>query len=101
MPNMATGEFKEQATNWSTVFRLAAVQPGIEAADRREFESPVSAAVSIGHAPELIGRVLGIIYRMIAGHLIRQTGHTQQSARTVAVTLIQRFGFKPRFPWVR
>lgn len=51
--------------------------------------------------PELIGRVLGIIYRMIAGHLIRQTGHTQQSARTVAVTLIQRFGFKLRFPWAR
>ena len=42
--------------------------------------------------PALIGRVLGIVYRVIAGHLIRQAGHTQQSARTGAVTLIQRFG---------
>ena len=42
--------------------------------------------------PALIGRVLGIVYRVIAGHLIRQAGFTQQSARTGAVTLIQRFG---------
>jgi hypothetical protein len=44
--------------------------------------------------PALIGRVLGIVYRVIAGHLIRQTGHTQQSARTGAVTLIQRRQWK-------
>jgi len=42
--------------------------------------------------PALIGRVLGIVYRVIAGHLIRQAGHTQQTGRTGAVTLIQRFG---------
>ena len=40
--------------------------------------------------PVLIARVLGIVYRVIAGHLIRQAGLTQQSARTGAVTLIQR-----------
>jgi hypothetical protein len=76
--------------------------------------------------PALIGRVLGIVYRVIAGHLIRQAGLTQQSARTGAVTLIQRFGSalnlnihfhmlfldgvyvvnpphgnRPRFQWVR
>src|SRR5690625_5633148 len=76
--------------------------------------------------PSLIGRVLGIVYRVIAGHLIRQAGFTQQSARTGAVTLIQRFGSalnlnihfhmlfvdgaylvtpphdnRPRFQWVR
>ncbi len=76
--------------------------------------------------PALIGRVLGIVYRVIAGHLIRQAGFTQQSARTGAVTLIQRFGSalnlnihfhmlfldgvyvvtpphgnRPRFQWVR
>src|SRR5699024_3243138 len=28
--------------------------------------------------PALIGRVLGIVYRVIAGHLIRQAGFTQQ-----------------------
>lgn len=37
-------------------------------------------------------RVLGIVFRLIAGHLIRQAGHTQQTARTGAVRLIQRFG---------
>ena len=42
--------------------------------------------------PTLISRVLGIIYRVIAAHLIKQAGYTQQSARTGAVTLIQRFG---------
>ena len=35
--------------------------------------------------PVLIARVLGIVYRVIAGHLIRQAGYTQQSARTGAV----------------
>ncbi|QKK01892.1 MAG: hypothetical protein HND55_03985 [Pseudomonadota bacterium] len=44
--------------------------------------------------PMLIGRVLGIVYRVIAGHLIRQAGLTQQSARTGAVTLIQRRQWK-------
>jgi len=42
--------------------------------------------------PSLIGRVLGIVCRVIAGHLIRQGGYTQQWARTAAITLIQRFG---------
>ncbi len=42
--------------------------------------------------PALIGQVLGIVYRAIAAHLIKQAGYTQQSARTGAVTLIQRFG---------
>lgn len=36
--------------------------------------------------------MLGILYRVIAAYLIRQAGHTQQSARAGAVTLIQRFG---------
>ena len=39
-----------------------------------------------------MGRVLGIVHRVIAGHLIREAGYTQQSARTGVVTLIQRFG---------
>lgn len=42
--------------------------------------------------PEIMGRVLGIVYRVIATHLIRQAGHTQTNARTGSVTLIQRFG---------
>jgi hypothetical protein len=42
--------------------------------------------------PALIGRMLGIVNRVIAAHLVRQAGYTQQTARTGAVTLIQRFG---------
>jgi hypothetical protein len=42
--------------------------------------------------PEIMGRVLGIVSRAIATHLIKKTGHTHTMARTGAVTLIQRFG---------
>jgi hypothetical protein len=39
-----------------------------------------------------MGQVLRIVYRTIATHLIKKAGHTHKSARTGAVTLIQRFG---------
>ncbi len=42
--------------------------------------------------PEIMGRVLGIVYRVITTHLVKKAGHTRKSARTGAVTLIQRFG---------
>jgi len=42
--------------------------------------------------PELMGEVLGIVYRAIASHLIKKVGLTQKTAKTGAVTLIQRFG---------
>jgi len=42
--------------------------------------------------PEVITQVLGVVYRAISGHLIRQAGLTRASAVTGAVTLIQRFG---------
>ena len=42
--------------------------------------------------PEIMGRVLGIVYRVIATHLVRKAGYTHNTARTGAVTLIQRFG---------
>jgi ribosomal protein S27E len=42
--------------------------------------------------PEIMGRALGIVYRVIAAHLIKRAGHTHTTARTGAVTLIQRFG---------
>lgn len=42
--------------------------------------------------PELMGKVLGIVYRAIASHLIKKAGLTQKTAKTGAVTLIQRFG---------
>ena len=42
--------------------------------------------------PEVMGQVLGIVYRCIATHLIRKAGFTRKTAQTGAVTLIQRFG---------
>jgi len=42
--------------------------------------------------PEIMGRVLGIVYRVIATHLVKKAGDTHTTARTGAVTLIQRFG---------
>ena len=42
--------------------------------------------------PEIMGQVLGIVYRVIATHLIKKAGFTKKTAQTGAVTLIQRFG---------
>ena len=42
--------------------------------------------------PAVMGKVLGIVYRAIATHLIRKAGYTKATARTGAVTLIQCFG---------
>jgi hypothetical protein len=42
--------------------------------------------------PELMGKVLGIVYHAIASHLIKKAGLTQKTTQTVSVTLIQRFG---------
>jgi hypothetical protein len=42
--------------------------------------------------PEIMVRVLGIVHRVIATHLVRKAGYTHDRARTGAVTHIQRFG---------
>ncbi len=42
--------------------------------------------------PAIMGQVLGIVYRVIATHLIKKAGFKKKMARTGAVTLIQRFG---------
>lgn len=42
--------------------------------------------------PKIMGRVLGIVHRVIATHLVKKAGYTHHTARTGAVTLIQRFG---------
>jgi hypothetical protein len=42
--------------------------------------------------PAIMGKALGIVYRVLATHLIRQAGYTHRTAKTGAVTLIQRFG---------
>lgn len=42
--------------------------------------------------PKVMSRVLAIVYRVIATHLVRKAGFTRNRAQTGAVTLIQRFG---------
>ncbi|MHC4092902.1 MAG: transposase [Planctomycetota bacterium] len=42
--------------------------------------------------PAVMGQVLGIVYRVIATHLIKKAGFPRTMAHTGAVTLIQRFG---------
>ena len=42
--------------------------------------------------PDLMGKVLGIVYRTLATHIIHKAGFTKATAHTGAVTLIQRFG---------
>jgi hypothetical protein len=42
--------------------------------------------------PDVMGKVLGIVYRTIATHLSRKAGYTKTSSQTGAVTLIQCFG---------
>jgi len=42
--------------------------------------------------PDVMGGVLGIVYRCIATHLCRKAGFSRQTAQAGAVTLIQRFG---------
>jgi len=42
--------------------------------------------------PKVMTRVLAIVYRTIATHLTHKAGFTKPSAKTGAVTLIQRFG---------
>jgi hypothetical protein len=42
--------------------------------------------------PHVMSKVLGIVYRAIATYLIKKAGYNKKTARTGAVTLIQRFG---------
>jgi len=39
-----------------------------------------------------MGKVLGIVYRIIATHLTKKAGFTKTTSQTGAITLIQRFG---------
>jgi len=42
--------------------------------------------------PVIMGKVLGLVYRAIASHLIKKAGFKHKTAQIGAVTLIQRFG---------
>jgi len=39
-----------------------------------------------------MGKVLGIVYRILATHITKKAGDNKQTAKTGAVTQIQRFG---------
>jgi hypothetical protein len=42
--------------------------------------------------PLITGQVLGIVYPVISMYLVKKAGYSQKTARTGAITLIQRFG---------
>lgn len=42
--------------------------------------------------PEIMGQVLGPVYRALSTYLISKAGFTRRDAQTGAVTLIQHFG---------
>ena len=42
--------------------------------------------------PQIMGKVLGIVYRTLATHITKKLGYNKQTTQTGAVTLIQRFG---------
>lgn len=52
----------------------------------------VSIAFLFAGDPELMGKVLGIVYRALSTHLIRKAGFSKATSQTGAVTLIQLFG---------
>jgi hypothetical protein len=53
---------------------------------------PIPLRILFAAHPELLSCVLGVIHRVIATFLIKQTGAKRSEAHTGAVTLIQRFG---------
>lgn len=42
--------------------------------------------------PEIMSWVLGIVYRVITTHFMKEAGFTKKIVQTDAVTLIRRFG---------
>lgn len=57
---------------------------------------PFSLRFLFASRPEVMGGVLGIVYRCIATHLIKKAGFSRRTAQTGAVTLID--GARPGAP---
>jgi len=55
-------------------------------------ERPFPLRFLFASRPEVMGAVLGIVYRCIATHLTKKAGFSRKTAQAGAVTLIQRFG---------
>ena len=73
--------------------RIACVHLGDRAVEGLvAVRSPIPLRSLFAVHPGLLAPVLQIIHRVIATHLIRQTGVKRSEAATGAVTLIQRFG---------
>jgi ribosomal protein S27E len=53
---------------------------------------PFALRFLLARDPEVLTQVLGIVYRAIAGHILKQARLTRATGATGAVTLIQRFG---------
>ena len=53
---------------------------------------PFQLRILFARHPEWMTQVLGIVWRVLSGHLIRKAGQTRKTAKAGAVTLIQRFG---------
>ena len=53
---------------------------------------PLPLRFLLASQPAIMGKVLGIVYRALSTHQIKKAGFTRKTARTGAVTLIQRFG---------
>lgn len=53
---------------------------------------PFALRCLLSSEPQVLGRALGVVARAISSFLIKKTGFTHKTAKTGAVTLIQRFG---------
>ena len=58
----------------------------------RVLSFPLPLRFLLASQPAIMGKVLGIVYRALSTHQIKKAGFSRKTARTGAVTLIQRFG---------
>jgi hypothetical protein len=59
---------------------------------RRLAGFPFQLRILFASYPQIIGKVLAIVYRTLATHITKKAGYNKKTAQTGAVTLIQRFG---------
>lgn len=58
----------------------------------RVLSFPDELRLLLAQQPAMMGKVLEIVYRTLAIHLVKKGGFNKRTAHTGAVTLIQRFG---------
>ena len=67
----------------ATMQQFRSLMTGIRGAE------PYSLRFLLASRPEIMGYVLGIIYRVIVTHLIKEAGFSRKTTRTGAVTLVE------------